>query len=105
MRNLVLAASLLLSAAGAVAASPSVQIRDAAARVTVIPEARADVSVVVIKTNPKLPIWISKVGEKVAIHGDVGHMVTSCNSGWTGKPSVGRVDARGASPMTTSRDC
>ena len=76
MRNLVLAAlTLAIGTAGAAAAAPSAEIRDAAARVTVIPEARADVAVILVKANPKLPIWITKVGDKILIHGDVGHMV------------------------------
>jgi hypothetical protein len=46
------------------------------------------VAVILVKANPRLPIWISKVGDKAMIHGDVGHMIASCN-GWGGKPSVG----------------
>ena len=53
-----------------------------------IPESRADVAVFLVKANPRLPIWISKVGDKVVVRGNVGHMITSCG-GWGGKPSVG----------------
>jgi hypothetical protein len=91
MRILLLTVSLTLMVGGADAAAsaPSAEVREAAARVTVIPEARGDVAVFLIKANPRLPIWISKVGDKVVIRGDVGHMITNCSSGWGGKPSVG----------------
>jgi hypothetical protein len=91
MRNLVVTVSvtLMVGAAGAAAAAPSAEVREAAARVTVIPEARADVAVILVKANPRLPIWISKVGDKVVIRGNVGHMITRCGGGWGGKPSVG----------------
>jgi hypothetical protein len=92
MPNRAVAASLALmfgaAYASAAAAAPSAEIREAAARVTVLPEARTDIDVVLIKANARLPIWISKVGDKVVIHGDVGHMITNCAGGWTGKPTV-----------------
>jgi hypothetical protein len=91
MRNLVLMASTALAGgvAGAAAAAPSADVREAAARVTVIPEARADVAAFLVKANPRLPIWISKEGDKVVIRGNVGHMITRCSRGLDGKPSVG----------------
>jgi hypothetical protein len=91
MRKLVWAAAveLVIAAAGAAAAAPSAEVRDAAARVTVIPEARPDIAVFLVKANPRLPIWISRVGDKVVIRGNLGHVVTRCGSGWGGKPSVG----------------
>jgi hypothetical protein len=91
MRKLILttASMLLVGAAGAATASPSAEVRDAAARVTVIPEARSDVAVFLVKANPRLPIWISKEGDKVVIRGDIRHLITRCGGGWSGKPSVG----------------
>jgi hypothetical protein len=90
MRSLVLMASLtmMVSAAGVAVCAPSAEVRDAAARVIVIPEARADVAVFLIKANPRLPIWINKVGDKVVIRGNVGNMITRCGNGRDGKPSV-----------------
>ena len=100
MRRLVSTVSLtlMLGAAGAAAAAPSAEVREAAARVTVIPEARSDVAVFLVKANPRLPIWISKVGDKVLVRGNVRHMITSCGGGWGGKPSVG-VFMRGRFPF------
>ena len=74
--------------ANAAMAAPSAEIVDAAARVTVIPEARSDVAVFLVKANTRLPIWISRSGDKFVIRGNVGHQVTSCGS-WGGHPSVG----------------
>ena len=52
-------APAMLMAAGSASAG-SLDIRNAALRVVIIPEARSDVSVTVVKTNPRLPIWVSK---------------------------------------------
>jgi hypothetical protein len=81
-------AACLMSGAGTAQAAPWAEIRDAAVRVTVIPEARPDVLVSVVKTNPKLPIWISREGDKVIVRGDVSHNINHCNT-WMGRPSVG----------------
>lgn len=50
-------APVMLAAAGSVSAA-SLDIRNAALRVVVIPEARSDVSVTVLKTNPRLPLKV-----------------------------------------------
>jgi hypothetical protein len=68
-------------------AAPSVEIRDAAARVVIIPEARGDVAASLMKANPKLPIWIGRTGDKVVIHGDLGHRMAGCGS-FLGRPGV-----------------
>ena len=52
-------APVMLAAAGTAGAA-SLDIRNAALRVVVIPEARSDVSVTVLKTNPKLPLKLLK---------------------------------------------
>ena len=75
-------------AAGSASAAPSVEIRGAAARVVVIPEARSDVSVTIIKTHPRLPLKVSQLGEKVFVDGDVGHRPHGC-LGWGGRRGVG----------------
>jgi hypothetical protein len=51
-------APVMLAAAGSASAA-SLEIRNAALRVVVIPEARSDISVTVLKTNPHLPIRLS----------------------------------------------
>jgi len=51
-------APVLLAAAGAASAA-SLDIRNAALRVVVIPEARSDVSVTILKTNSRLPLKLT----------------------------------------------
>ncbi|MBQ1540753.1 hypothetical protein C5708_03820 [Caulobacter sp. CCUG 60055] len=59
-------------AAGAAQADPSVEFKDAAVRVVVIPEARSDVKVEVIKTNPRLPIQVRVEGDRTVVDGGLG---------------------------------
>ena len=66
--------------AGAAAAAPSVDIRHAAARVVVYPEARADVAVSVQQANPRLPLTITRMGDQVIVDGGLGWRVGSCHS-------------------------
>lgn len=89
------AAAALMS--GAAAAAPSVQIKDAVARVTVIPEDRADVKVEFLTRNPSLPLTVTTVGDKTVIDGDLAHnRIHNCMvlSGRTtiGVRGVGKVD-------------
>ena len=59
----------LLCAAGAASAAPSVEIKDAAATVTVIPENRSDIEVTMAQTNRSLPLTITRDGDVVRIDG------------------------------------
>ena len=63
------AAAALLGATAAQAAS--VEIKDAAARVVVIPEARSDVKVEFVTTNPGLPLTVRTEGDKTVVDGDL----------------------------------
>src|SRR5205823_7191767 len=82
MRNFIamMGAGLGLAAAGAADAAPSIHIRDAAARVTVIPEARADILVTVVRPNGRLPLQVSRFGERVTVRGNVAHRVHGCRT-------------------------
>jgi hypothetical protein len=64
-----LAAAVFTS--GAAMAAPSVQIKDAVARVVVIPEDRADVKVEFLTTNPALPLQVRQEGGKTIVDGDL----------------------------------
>lgn len=75
---LTLAATAALACGAASAAAPSLQIRDAAVRVVVIPEARADVKVDVLKTNPNLPLYIEKLGDMVIVDGHLPKWFSGC---------------------------
>jgi Putative auto-transporter adhesin, head GIN domain len=75
-----------LTATGA-SATPGAEIRNAVARVTVIPENRSDVVVDVVKTNPRLPLHVSQWGDTTRVEGNVGMRIHGCRT-WFGKPSA-----------------
>ena len=84
---------VVLAAAGAAqAASPRIEIKDAVARVTVIPEARSDVKVEFLSTNPALPLQVRTMDGKVIVDGNLDHKIRSCDGSGTGA-SV-RVDGK-----------
>lgn len=94
MRLLAAAAISSLALAGwanAAGAAPSVEVKDAVARVTVIPEARSDIKVEMLTTNPSLPIEVRAMGDRVIVDGRLGHRIRSCHTD-NGKPKVHVAD-------------
>ena len=90
----VLAAAL--AAAGAVQAEPSVKIKDAVARVVIIPENRPDVKVEFLTTNASLPLTIRNEDGKVVVDGGLRmSRINGCNSRngktWVKVRGVGEV--------------
>ena len=79
---LILAAgAAALGFAGAAVAEPSVKIKDAVARVVVIPEARGDVKVEFLTTNKSLPLRIQQKGEQTIVDGGLKmNRINGCNS-------------------------
>jgi hypothetical protein len=79
---LILAAgAAALGFAGAAAAAPSVKIKDAVARVVVIPEARSDVKVEFLTTNKSLPLTVHQNGAETIVDGDLKmNKIGSCNT-------------------------
>lgn len=76
-----LAVLAALSAAGAAAAEPNIKIKDAAARVVVIPENRSDIKVEFLTTNASLPLTIHQNGEEVVVDGDLRmNKINGCNT-------------------------
>jgi len=69
-----------LGATGAAAAEPGVEIKYAAARVTIIPEARPDISVTVIRANPRLPLSITQTADGVTVDGDLRGRWHNCHT-------------------------
>jgi len=67
----LLAAAAAFGAGGAQAAT--LEIKDAVARVTVIPEARSDIKVEVTRPNAKLPLTMRVTGDRTILDGDLGH--------------------------------
>lgn len=83
-------------AAGAASAAPSVKIKDAVARVVVVPENRSDVKVEFLTTNASLPLSIRQNGEEVIVDGDLRmNRINGCNSRngkiWVKVRGVGEV--------------
>ena len=82
---------------GSASAAPSVEIKDAVARVVVIPEDRPDVKVEFLTTNRALPLVVSRVSERTVIDGNLRYSkIRNCLS-LNGRTSVqvtgvGRVD-------------
>ncbi|MGA0604348.1 GIN domain-containing protein [Caulobacter sp. KR2-114] len=74
----------LLSAHGAPAlaaegdAMPTVRIRNAAVRVVIVPEARADVVVRVVKANPRLPVFVGVTGDTTIVDGHLQTWFLRC---------------------------
>jgi len=62
-------AGVALAAAGAVQAAPEIDIRNAIVRVTIIPEARGDVAVSVVRANGREPLKVTTAGEVTTIDG------------------------------------
>lgn len=73
----------LLAASAAQAASPGVEIKDAVARVTVIPEARSDVKVEFLSTNPRLPLQVRIQHGKVIVDGAMERKIRGCDGSGT----------------------
>jgi len=90
---LVLAAgAAALVFAGAASAAPSVRIKDAVARVVVIPEARNDIKVEFLTTNKSLPLSIRQDGPTTIVDGDLRmNKIGSCNT----KMGVATIKVRG----------
>ncbi|HWW25514.1 MAG TPA: DUF2807 domain-containing protein [Caulobacter sp.] len=83
MRALLLlaTAAAALGFAGTAAADPSVKIKDAVARVVVVPEARGDVKVEFLTTNKSLPLDIRRDGSDVTVDGGLRrNRINGCNT-------------------------
>lgn len=81
----LLAASAAFVAGAAQAAE--VEIRDAVARVTVVPEDRADIRVEVVRPNASLPLSVRTVGGRTVVDGRLERKIRSCRGG-AGKSAV-----------------
>ena len=80
MTTLALLAAAV-SAAGAAQAAPSVKIKDAVARVVIIPENRSDVKVEFLTTNASLPLTVRDGGGEVVVDGGLRmHRINGCNN-------------------------
>ena len=74
LQTTLLAAVAAIFAAGFAAPSAqaaTVEIEDAVARVTVVPENRKDIKVEVISANLRLPLKVRTMGDRTIIDGDL----------------------------------
>jgi hypothetical protein len=114
---MLIAASAACAVAGAASAA-SVEVKDAVARVTVIPENRPDVKVEILSSNPRLPLQVRSMGGRTIVDGDLARRIRNCRGrgdnvsvevrgvgevGWRDMPQVvirtprdAKVDAGGA---------
>lgn len=82
---LLVGAAAALAGAAARAAPAAVEIKDAVAQVTVIPEDRADVRIDVLSANPRLPLKVKAGRTRVVVDGGLaGKRLRGCR---------GRADA------------
>ena len=87
---IAVAATAFLAAGAAQAKGPEVEIKDAVARVVVIPEDRADVKVEIVPaSNQQLPaLQVSRTGSgKIIIDGDLRRRIRGCSGGRTERPT------------------
>jgi hypothetical protein len=75
---ILLTAGGLCALAGAANAA-SVEVKDAVARVTVVPENRADVKVEFLTNNPRLPLEVRSFAGKTIVDGGLGHRIHNCH--------------------------
>lgn len=80
----------VLAAGSAEAAS--IEVRDAVARVTVVPEARTDIKVKVTRPNASVPLTIRILGDRTILDGDLDRKIRNCQGSGAGAS----VTVRGA---------
>lgn len=75
----LMAAAAAVASAGAASAA-TVEVRDAVAHVTVIPEDRSDIKVEILSSNPQLPLQVSAAGRGVLIDGGLRRRISGCDA-------------------------
>jgi hypothetical protein len=76
---LMCAATGFAAQAAQAAPAPAVEIKDAVAQVTVIPEDRADVRIEIVSRNPRLPLRIRQARNRTVIDGGLnGTKIRGC---------------------------
>lgn len=86
-----------LCVAGVASAAPSIEVRDAAVRVVVVPEPRADVQIVVLKSNPRLPLRIWRFSGRTFVSGGLARRIRACGQ-LDGQPTV-FIEGLGVTPL------
>lgn len=76
LQTILLAAVAVFGAGAAQAAS--IEVKDAAARVTVVPEDRSDIKVEIVSANPRLPLTVRTLAGRTIVDGDLERRIRSC---------------------------
>jgi hypothetical protein len=76
--SLLLAASAAVALAASAASAASVEVKDAVARVTVIPENRTDIKIDVIRANSQLPLEVRTFAGRTIVDGRLGRRIRDC---------------------------
>jgi len=74
---LAAAAATVVAAGGAEAAT--IELRDAVARVTVVPQDRSDIKVEIVRDHPKLPMSVTVSGDRTILDGRLGRQIRDCH--------------------------
>src|SRR6187549_483526 len=94
LQMVLLAATAAALSAGAARAA-TIEIKDAVARVTVIPEDRKDIKIEVTRPNGQLPLTVRTFGDKTILDGDLDRRIRNCRSSaessWAEVRGVGRI--------------
>lgn len=77
LRAALFAAAAVFAAGAAQAAT--VEVKDAVARVTVIPEARSDIKIEIMAPNARLPLQIRALGDRTIVDGNLDHKIRGCH--------------------------
>jgi hypothetical protein len=86
----------LAAAVAPVAQAASVDIKDAVARVTIVPENRSDVKVEIVRANPDLPLSVRTLGGQTIVDGDLDRRIRGCRGAGEGA----QVRVRGVGDVT-----
>jgi hypothetical protein len=76
--SLMLAVTTAAALAAGAAGAASVEVKDAVARVTVIPENRTDIKVDIIQANSQLPLEVRTFAGRTIVDGRLGRRVRDC---------------------------
>jgi Putative auto-transporter adhesin, head GIN domain len=77
--SLMLAATAAAALTASAASAAMVEVKDAVARVTVIPEARSDIKVEIVQANPKLPIQVRTFAGQTIVDGGLRRSIRDCH--------------------------
>jgi hypothetical protein len=77
--SLLLAASAAAALAACAASAASVEVKDAVARVTVIPENRTGIKIDVIQANSRLPLEVRTFAGRTIVDGRLGRRIRECH--------------------------